>query len=167
VCGLCYQLCVVCLPSLQVAELWKLPSRLLAQRESRIGGGQNESGVRAEREQRESRFRGDSSDEPGRVRSQHEEHEDPEPNKYRTEIFARRYSRTTRPWINFHRDACAFTVNVALGSDSQHTGGRLLAIFGDGLQTLPRESGDVTVHPSSLLHAVSAGTGCMPQGLWA
>ena len=113
-----------------VAKLWRLPRRLTSQRESGECG--------------------ESSDLPPANRWTN-----PEP-RYRVELFLRRYSRGTRPLLNFHRDSCAVTVNVALSADEAHTGGRLLAILDDGVQVIVREEGEVTVHPSDVLHAVTA-----------
>ena len=113
-----------------VAKLWRLPRRLASQRESGVPG--------------------ETSDEPPANRWAN-----PEP-QYRVVLFVRRYCRETRPMINFHRDTCAVTVNVALAADEAHTGGRLLAILDDGLHEIRREEGEATVHPSDVLHAVTA-----------
>ena len=118
-----------------MARLWLLPKRLFSQRASGIPNGSSDSS---------------DSDEPMGPSWIH-----PEP-KYRAEIFIRRYSNDTRPWIGFHRDACAVTVNVSLGNDEDHEGGRLLVVLDEGVQVLVRGMGDVTVHPSCVLHAVSA-----------
>ena len=123
-----------------VTRLWLLPKRLFAQR---VTGIPYES---SDNESNDSR----DSDEPAGP-----SWINPEP-KYRTEIFVRRYSDSTRPWIGFHRDACAVTVNVSLGNDEEHKGGRLLVALDEGIQVLVRGMGDVTVHPSYVLHAVSA-----------
>ena len=117
-----------------VAGLWRLPRRLFSQRESGIPG--------------------ECSDEAEGSNC----YVTPEPT-YHVEIFVRRYSRSTRPLIGFHRDACAVTVNVALSDDDAHTGGRLLAVLNDGVHVLGRQAGEATVHPSSVLHAVSAMEG--------
>jgi len=77
---------------------------------------------------------------------------------YRLEVFVRRYSRETRPWIQFHCDHARFTVNVALADDALHDGGRLLVAVGADLQRLERAEGEATCHSSSTLHAVSATT---------
>lgn len=92
---------------------------------------------------------------PGRLRP------DFDSSKYRIQIFVRRYTRDTRPWIQFHNDNAAFTVNVALAADKQHEGGRLICVVGGELRNLERDKGEATVHPSTLLHAVTAmrGTG--------
>lgn len=74
------------------------------------------------------------------------------------EIFVRRYSIDTRPWIPFHPDAYEVTVNVALSSDAAHDGGRLLGVFDGRVQALERGEGGATVHSSRLLHAVSSMT---------
>ena len=53
------------------------------------------------------------------------------------------------------------TVNVALSDDAAHSGGRLIAVFDGSVRRLERKAGSATVHPSSLMHAVSrmgAGT---------
>ena len=52
----------------------------------------------------------------------------PEP-RYRVDAIVRRFSRGTRPLLNFHYDAAAVTVNVALSDDADHAGGRLLAVL--------------------------------------
>ena len=78
-----------------------------------------------------------------------------------SEMFVRRYSPMTRPWIPFHCDRAAYTVNVALSDDSLHSGGLLVAICGGGVQAIPRQEGDATAHSSNLCHAVTrmeAGT---------
>ena len=77
---------------------------------------------------------------------------------FRVEIFVRRYSRSTRPWIQFHCDNALFTVNVACAPDARHEGGRLVCVVDDELQQLERDEGEATVHPSSLLHAVTSMT---------
>lgn len=74
------------------------------------------------------------------------------------EIFIRRYTPTTRPWFPFHKDRSALTVNVALSSDAAHGGGRLLGIFQGRVHRLEREEGCATVHPSTMMHAVSRMT---------
>jgi factor associated with neutral sphingomyelinase activation len=43
-----------------------------------------------------------------------------------------------------------------IAADEAHTGGRLLAILDDGLHEIRREEGEATVHPSDVLHAVTA-----------
>ena len=58
--------------------------------------------------------------------------------------------------IQFHCDEAAVTVNVACADDARHAGGRLVCVVGDELRTLERDEGEATVHPSSLLHAVTA-----------
>jgi hypothetical protein len=76
----------------------------------------------------------------------------------RVEIFVRRYTRGTRPFIPFHCDKAAYTVNVACSDDALHEGGRLLCLLDGSLEELRRTEGEASVHPSSLLHAVSAMT---------
>jgi hypothetical protein len=78
-------------------------------------------------------------------------------------MFIRRYSADTRPWIPFHADRAAVTVNVSLteagvGRDCEFPGdggGALLGLYNGGLQVISREEGDATVHASTLLHAVT------------
>ena len=74
------------------------------------------------------------------------------------EMFVRRYSTSTRPWIPFHPDAYELTVNVALSADEAHGGGRLLGVFDGRIKPLSRREGDATVHSSRLLHAVTRMT---------
>ena len=57
--------------------------------------------------------------------------------------------------VGFHRDKGPLTVNVALSADDWHDGGRLLALCEGRVQAIPREEGEATVHPSTLLHGVS------------
>jgi len=71
------------------------------------------------------------------------------------EIFVRRYTPDSRPWIPFHNDSAAFTVNVALGDDASFTGGRLLACYDGAIRLLSRAEGEATVHASTLLHGVT------------
>jgi len=78
--------------------------------------------------------------------------------QFRVEAFVRRYTKGTRPWNVFHKDRAAVTVNVALGDDLAHGGGRLLAVFDGALQEIVRQEGEATIHPSSLLHAVTSMT---------
>ena len=89
---------------------------------------------------------------PGQI----DEHVACHPSEHRIECFVRRYSRETRPWIGFHCDRAAATVNVALADDSLHAGGRLLVASQGELNKLERTEGEATCHQSSLLHAVSA-----------
>ena len=79
--------------------------------------------------------------------------------KLRMEVFLRRYTAESRPWIPFHSDRAALTVNVALSDESAHKGGRLLAALGDRLAAISRGEGEATLHDSRLLHAVSRTTG--------
>ena len=75
------------------------------------------------------------------------------------EILVRRYSADTRPWIAFHADNAAVTVNVALSADALHEGGRLVAVANDAVATITRDEGEATVHDARLLHAVSCMRG--------
>ena len=80
------------------------------------------------------------------------------------EMFVRRYTMETRPWIGFHTDAYEVTCNVALSDDDPEGGGRLLGVYGGAVQSMPRSEGSATVHSSKLLHAVaSTRAGQMPR----
>jgi hypothetical protein len=76
----------------------------------------------------------------------------------RVGIFIRVYERSAqgRPWMPFHSDGNAWTVNVALNDDQDFEGGRLLALTNGALQVLERRQGDATCHRGSVYHAVSA-----------
>jgi hypothetical protein len=72
--------------------------------------------------------------------------------------FARRYCADggkEQPLTSFHFDSAATTVNVALTDDTAISGGRLLGVFGGGVQVIARAEGEATVHASSLFHGVS------------
>lgn len=71
------------------------------------------------------------------------------------EIFIRRFSAATRPWIKMHADVAAVTVNVALSDEDDSSRGRLLTVYDGAVRAIDRRAGDATVHPSSLLHGVS------------
>ena len=75
---------------------------------------------------------------------------------FHVDLFVRRYSRETRPWIMFHQDVANITINVALSNDCDHEGGRLHAIIGGRHQTIGREEGEATAHADDVMHAVSA-----------
>ena len=78
------------------------------------------------------------------------------PNRLSAEyIFARRYSRQSRPWFPLHPDSAAITVNVALSDDAEHTGGRLVGLYDGRIQTLERAEGEAVVHTSALIHGVT------------
>ncbi len=74
----------------------------------------------------------------------------------RVDYFVRRFTRDTRPWVPFHTDTAAVTVNVALADDAEHGGGRLLAVAEGRVQPIERRVGEATVHSSALMHAVTA-----------
>ena len=74
------------------------------------------------------------------------------------EIFVRRYTPSTRPWFPFHKDRSELTINVALADDAAHGGGRLICLLDGAVQLEERVEGAATVHPSSLMHAVSRMT---------
>ena len=79
--------------------------------------------------------------------------------------YIRRYSATTRPWFQFHYDACRVTMNIALDDDESHCGGHLLAIIDDGpgppveaqpkLRRLKRSLGSAVLHGCQVPHAVT------------
>lgn len=75
---------------------------------------------------------------------------------YKVDMFVRRYTRETRPWIPFHYDNSNLTINIALSPDSGHEGGRLHAIIDGRHHAIVREEGEATVHGDDVLHAVSA-----------
>ncbi|CAB9530858.1 expressed unknown protein [Seminavis robusta] len=76
----------------------------------------------------------------------------------RVGIFIRVYERSPqgRPWMPFHSDGNAWTVNVALNDDADYEGGRLMALTDGALQVVERGQGDATCHRGSVYHAVSA-----------
>lgn len=74
------------------------------------------------------------------------------------EAFVRRYSTDTRPYNPFHQDRYHLTINVALSSDSDHTGGSLIVVTDDRVKRIERTEGEALVHTSDLVHAVSAMT---------
>jgi len=74
------------------------------------------------------------------------------------EIFARRYTPNTRPWFPFHKDRSEVTVNIAVSSDAEHDGGRLLCLCDGEVRRIERGLGCATIHPSSLFHAVTRMT---------
>ena len=57
-----------------------------------------------------------------------------------------------------HADVAAVTINVALSSEVDASGGRLLGVFNGAVRAIERRAGDATVHSSSLLHGVSRMT---------
>jgi predicted 2-oxoglutarate/Fe(II)-dependent dioxygenase YbiX len=71
------------------------------------------------------------------------------------EMFLRRYSCRERPFLMFHADKAALTINVALSSHQRRDGGHLLGLYDGGAHVIRRQLGDATVHTSSLLHGVS------------
>ncbi len=77
-------------------------------------------------------------------------------------MFVRRYTASTRPFIPFHCDNAAVTVNVALSGDGGMEGGKLLAVYAGAVREVGgkdgRREGEATAHASSLLHAVTRMT---------
>jgi len=75
------------------------------------------------------------------------------------EVIVRRYVPGARPWVPFHYDRAACTVNVALSDDEAHGGGVLLAYTAArGAWAVGRREGDGTAHGPCLLHAVTRVT---------
>jgi len=75
------------------------------------------------------------------------------------QVYVRRYSRDTRPWLNFHTDRSHVTINIALAADATHEGGRLHAVLNGAHRIIEREEGEATVHTDDVMHAVSAMRG--------
>ena len=75
---------------------------------------------------------------------------------YVVDMFVRRYTRETRPWIPFHHDTSNVTLNVALSPDGAHEGGRLHAILEGRHRAISRQEGEATVHGDDVVHGVSA-----------
>lgn len=72
------------------------------------------------------------------------------------DCFLRRYTAETRPFIPFHCDGAAATVNVALTSSAgAGMGGELLCLHSGGVMVERRGEGEATVHPAGLLHGVT------------
>jgi predicted 2-oxoglutarate/Fe(II)-dependent dioxygenase YbiX len=75
--------------------------------------------------------------------------------------FARMYSATTRRQLAVHTDASDWTVNVALTSDDDVAGGRLVLFHSGGMHVSQRYEGDAVIHHWSVAHGVtdvSSGT---------
>lgn len=70
-------------------------------------------------------------------------------------LFLRMFSPDTRPYITFHSDVAAWTVNVPLDDDDDDIGGRLLMLVGGALHAERRAEGVGLSHPSELIHGVS------------
>ena len=86
---------------------------------------------------------------------------------YHVDLFVRRYTRDTRPWIAFHQDVSNVTLNVALSDDAHHDGGRLHAILEGRHQVITRAEGEATAHADDVMHAVSAMRGGVRYSLIA
>ena len=74
------------------------------------------------------------------------------------EAFVRRYSNSTRPFHPLHQDRFRLTVNVALSSDADHGGGRLLGVCNQQVLRFEREEGEAIIHSSELIHGVTKMT---------
>ena len=75
---------------------------------------------------------------------------------FNVDLFVRRYTRETRPWIAFHCDVSTVTINVALNDDADFEGGRLHAVIGARHQIVTRTEGEATAHGDDVMHGVSA-----------
>ena len=73
------------------------------------------------------------------------------------DCFLRRYSSGSSDQLltSFHADSAVLTVNVALTSDAEMDGGRLLGVYDGAVHEIERAEGDATVHSSALLHGVT------------
>lgn len=72
------------------------------------------------------------------------------------DCFLRRYTAETRPFIPFHCDGAAATVNIALTpSDEGGMAGELLCLHSGRVIVERRCEGEATVHPQGLLHGVT------------
>ena len=80
------------------------------------------------------------------------------------DIFLRRYTATTRPFIPLHCDHAAVTLNVCLSGHENdknpeagalQRGGQLVALHADSVRVLHRGEGEATAHTSALLHGVT------------
>jgi predicted 2-oxoglutarate/Fe(II)-dependent dioxygenase YbiX len=70
----------------------------------------------------------------------------------------RSYSVGGRPFIPFHCDSARYTANIALNADEEFEGGKLLVLYNEQVRAIERATGEVTAHPSTLMHGVSAMT---------
>lgn len=139
-----------------VEQVQRLPMALLSQR-------REEATDRARMEVRALRDAGQTStDSPvlrealDTARSAAEAMRMAETEGFAAQVYLRRYSRDTRPWLNFHTDRSVVTVNVALADDTTHEGGRLHAVLHGAHCIVEREEGEATVHTDDVMHAVSA-----------
>lgn len=82
-----------------------------------------------------------------------------DPSRFKTaeriEIFLRKYSPQTRPYIAFHADNCGYTMNIALRDDESFDGGQLLALYDGSLRRVSRRAGTAVLHTGNLVHGVS------------
>uniref|UniRef100_A0A7S4ETK5 Uncharacterized protein n=1 Tax=Chrysotila carterae TaxID=13221 RepID=A0A7S4ETK5_CHRCT len=120
--------------------LWQLPSTYIA--ESAAHRQSSELSNAGEKAERRSQIGGDAFAQNGLSFTE-------------IEIFLRKFSAKTRPWIKLHADVATVTVNVALGTEDGSSSGGLLGVFGGKVHTIPRAIGEATVHPSTLVHGVS------------
>ena len=57
--------------------------------------------------------------------------------------------------IHFHTDHALRTLNVALNSEEQYVGGRLVFALDDGFRVPPRPAGSATLHSRGVAHGVT------------
>ena len=120
----------------EVVALWRLADELLAAQHAEVEARARMASMTPE----------DSPPEQA-----HDDH-----GGFRVDIFVRRYSRSTRPWIGFHQDVSNVTINLALSDDRDHEGGRLHAIIDGRHGIISREEGEATAHGDDVMHAVSS-----------
>jgi len=72
------------------------------------------------------------------------------------DIFLRRYTADTRPFIPFHCDHAMVTVNICLTEHGETDGdGALIGLHDKKIVEFKRVEGDGTAHTSTLLHGVA------------
>lgn len=120
----------------EVERLWRVADELLALQRAEAAALAAETGVDTSETVREKTEAADGG--------------------FYVDLFVRRYTRESRPWIAFHQDVSNVTVNVALSDDAAHEGGRLHVILNGRHQTLTRGEGEATAHGDDVMHAVSA-----------
>jgi len=57
--------------------------------------------------------------------------------------------------IGFHKDVSNLTMQIALNSDCQYSGGKLVFVTAEGLQQPKRPAGLISIHDSTILHGVT------------
>ena len=128
-----------------VERLWALPDELLALQREEAAARALESGTPVSEKTRAETEAADGG--------------------FYVDLFVRRYTRESRPWIAFHMDVNNVTVNVALSDDRTHEGGRLHAILNGRHEAITREEGEATAHGDDIMHGVSAMRGGVRHSL--